>query len=283
VSLVLADLIRKAYSYNSVVTTYVFGNFGYGKTSYALWVAYYVLGDWGKVLKHLFFDPREAVDVMGKAIKTGKRLPIIIMDDAGLWLDKMTWWEEDKIAFMQFFNLIRNVSAGVIFTTPSEDLPKAIKRKCMFRVSVRPASKEELMRLVGEDAYEELQNVVSRYNLAPLVNIATGYRLKTLPSFMEFVKKEYIDTYPLHYPIYAEYEEKRRKALKHYFNRWVEKVGREERSRKEKAYELARELIEDGKDSYEVVKKLINMGIPRTTAYRWVEKLTKIKQTTQNG
>jgi len=129
----LAGLIKKAIKGEAVVTAYVFGEFGFGKTSYALWTAYEVLGDWGKVLKHLFFEPEEAIEVMGKAIESGERLPIIIMDDAGLWLDKLTWWEEDKVAFMEFFNLIRSVAAGVIFTTPSEELPKQIIRKCFFK------------------------------------------------------------------------------------------------------------------------------------------------------
>ncbi len=269
----LSDLIRKAMKSDAVVTAYVFGEFGHGKTSYALWTAYEVLGNWGKVLKFLFFDPEEAVEVMGRAIDSGERLPIIIMDDAGLWLDRLTWWEEGKVAFMQFFNLIRSVAAGVIFTTPTEELPKQIIRKCFFRVKVMPAYKETVVKRFGEEGYESLLKTIKGYGLKPVMNMAVGYRLRMLPSFMEYVKKEYYDFYPLHYPIYEEYKVKRQAALRKYFEKWRAKIEGSKIKDRNDLVRLAKELIESGKDRAEVVKELMRFGVPRSTAYRWIKRL----------
>ena len=91
--MILSSLIRKAMERDGVIVAYIYGDFGAGKTSYALHVAAEVLGSWNKVLDYLFFAPEDAMKAIRKAIDTGKRLPIIIMDDAGLWLDKLTWWE----------------------------------------------------------------------------------------------------------------------------------------------------------------------------------------------
>ena len=274
----LAGLIRKAMKSEAVVTAYVYGEFGHGKTSYALWTAYEVLGDWGEVLKYLFFEPEEAVEAMGKAVESGERLPIIIMDDAGLWLDRLTWWEEGKVAFMEFFNLIRSVAAGIIFTTPSEELPKQIIRKCFFRVTVMPAYRDTIVKHVGLEGYESLVRAAREYMLKPLFNMAVGYRLRMLPSFMEYVKKEYYDFYLLQYPIYEEYRVKRQAALRRYFERWREKVEAAKIKDRDDLVRLAKELIEKGRDRSEVVKELMRLGVPRSTAYRWVKRILEVAQ-----
>lgn len=275
--MILSDLIKVAYRRNAVITAYVYGEFGFGKTSYALWTAYEVLGSWNKVLKYLFFEPSEAIKVMEEAIRKNRRIPLIIMDDAGLWLDKLTWWKEDKVAFMEFFNLIRSVTAGVIFTSPSEELPKMILKKTFFRIAVRPISKKELIEKIGEEGYSALIKFVSKYNLAKEFCIATGYRLRTLPSFLTFVQKEFYDIYPLWYPIHEVYEKKRRKALKKYFEEWKSKVKNMGKTREE-LYLLAKELVEAGKSKSEVAKELIKLGVPTSTVYRWLSKIKKEKE-----
>lgn len=269
----LSTLIKRALRSDLVVTVYVYGEFGYGKTSYALWTAYEVLGSWGRVLDYLFFDPAEAVRVMGSAIERGERLPIIIMDDAGLWLDRLTWWEADKVAFMEFFNLIRSVAAGVIFTTPSEELPRQLVRKCFFRVSVKPAHKDTIVKRVGPEGYEALVSVANQFGVRPVFNMAVGYRLRMLPSFMEYVKKEFYDFYPLQYPVYEAYREKRQQALRRYFERWRARVEGSKTRNREDLINLAKELIEKGRDKAEVAKELMKLGVPRTTAYRWIKKI----------
>lgn len=268
----LADLIKKAYKYNGIITVYVYGEFGYGKTSYALWTAYEVYGSWKKALDNLYFKPREVIEAIGRALEEDKRIPVIIMDDAGLWLDKLTWWERDKVRFMELFNLIRSLAAGVIFTTPSEELPKQILNKCFFRVKVELANP----RVEPREIIEQVRELAKSYNLYPLVSKATGYRLKTLPSFFRLVKKTYYDYFPTHYPIYNEYTEKRREALRYYYARLKEALEETEETKEKISFDpmsFIKEQIEKGTPRPQIVKELMKRGIPRSTAYYYVKKV----------
>ncbi len=269
--MILADMIKQAMKYNGVVVAHIYGDFGFGKTSYALWVAYNVLGSWNNVLNHLFFTPREALVAVEKAIKTGHRLPIMIMDDAGLWLDRLTWWQEDKVAFMEFFNLIRSVAAGVLFTTPSEDLPKPNLKKCFFRIHVSPAKYEDIVARFGEPVAKTVVKQATEHGLKHILAVATGYKLRTLPSFMNIVKKEFYDIYPLHYPVYEEYEEKRRRALSIYYTRWkervLESVATDKKEKNKHLYMVTREMLSLGADKREIARKLMSLGASKSTAY----------------
>lgn len=266
----LADLIKKAYKYNGIVTAYVYGEFGYGKTSYALWTAYEVYGSWRKALDHLFFRPKEVIEAIGKVIETDKRIPVIIMDDAGLWLDRLTWWETDKVRFMQLFNLIRSIASGVIFTTPSEELPKQILNKCFFRVKIEMASEDENPEIV-----REIGRLAKKFGLAPLVSKAIGYRLKTLPSFFKIIKKTYYDYYPTHYPVYEEYREKRREALKYYYKKLKASIEEAEGGKEFDPLVYIKRQLKKGVPRREIVKDLVRRGIPYSTAYYYIRKVEK--------
>jgi len=272
--LFLSQLIEKAYKNNGVITAYVFGEFGLGKTAYALWVAYDIYKDWNKVLEYLFFKPQEAVRVIGRAIEKNERIPLIIMDDAGLWLDRLTWYERDKISFMELFNLIRSITGGIIFTTPSEELPRQILNKSFFRIKIELADINEL----DAGTRGALISLMKKYNLSPLVSKATGYRLRTLPSFMKFVKKTFIDYYPTHYPIYQSYTVKRQEALKYYYTKLLEAIHEEEKETRRKTkrpdvFKLIEKRLKEGTPVNKIVKELMAIGIPRSTAYYYVKKL----------
>lgn len=256
----LAELIKKAQKHNDAMIAYVYGDIGAGKTSYALHVAKDVLGSWNNVLDYLFFSPREAIEVMEEAIYNDERLPIIIMDDAGLWLDKLTWWMPDKVAFMKFFNLIRSVTSGVIFTTPSEELPKQILKKCKLRVKVRPMTIDDVKKF-------------GLKNTRQLMSVATIYRRVLLPNFYEFFKKTDYEVYPTHYPdpIYQKYEEMRKEAVKEYFEEWKRTTKIRGETLLDEIASMLRKM-----STSEVAKELMRRGIPKTTAYRYIKKAKEV-------
>jgi hypothetical protein len=51
-------------------------------------------------------------------------LPIMVFNDAGFWLNGLTWGREEKVCFIELFDLARTINTGVIFTTPSEEIPR---------------------------------------------------------------------------------------------------------------------------------------------------------------
>jgi hypothetical protein len=257
----LSSLIREAYSKNGVVVAYVYGNMGYGKTSYSFWVAYEVLKSWDRVLDYTFFDLNEAIETMWRHIERGERLPIMVFDDAGLWLNRLTWWREEKVRFMKLFNLARTISAGIIFTTPSEEIPRQIMNKCNYRVVVKPLEEGEVK--VSESAKLTLETARKFGVEAGGVAVARGYQLILLPSFFKLVKKEFLDYYPLWYPIFREYTRLRLQYVKHKLRELREAQSKSREKLLEEAIELYKRTG-DLKRVYYLKTKL-----SQSTAYRW--------------
>jgi len=257
----LSSLIKEAYDLNGVVIAYVYGNMGYGKTSYAFWTAYEVLGSWDKVLNYTFFNLEEAIEVMWKYIEKEKRLPIMVFDDAGFWLNRLTWWREEKVRFMELFNLARTISAGIIFTTPSEEIPRQLINKCNYRVNVRPLESHEL----DSDSAVETLKVAAKFKLENGgVAVARGYQLLMLPSFMKLVKKDYLDYYPLWYPIFDKYMKLRLRHIKKKIKELRENQSKDRGELLEEAIELYKSM-RDPRIVYQYLKK----KLPQPTAYRW--------------
>ncbi|MCX8186957.1 MAG: hypothetical protein N3G48_07645 [Sulfolobales archaeon] len=275
--MILADLIREASKYNSIIISYIYGELGVGKTSYALWTAYDLLGNWEKVLDYLFFRPEEVLRSMVKVVSSGRKLPIVIMDDAGIWLDRMTWWESDKVEFMKFFNLVRTVTNAVLFTTPSEELPRQILNKCSIRINVRRTSYDEIKEKYGEDGFENIIKHAEANGVRPLFSLATGYLVKTLPSFIHTVRKDFYDVFPTHYPpnVFERYERKRLKAVTSLLRSWEAEMNA-----KRTDLSWVKKMVESGAKRSDVVKMLINMGVSRATAYRWVKKVVEANELT---
>ena len=219
--LVTTDMIKRLYEHNGFISIMGIGYMGVGKTSYALHVAKEVYGGWEHALDYLFFDVDPALDLIYKLAfdEDGKRIPLIIFDDAGLWLSRLEWWREDIKRFIELYNVIRSLFSAVIYTTPSKDLPGPILSKIQLRVTFKSISNGEAKQRLGLDDmhWRDLKGLLKLRGQNPdLWNLARGYTLHQLPSFMSFVKKRFEDVYPLHYPkdIYMKYEEKRREAVK---------------------------------------------------------------------
>jgi len=280
--LTLSALIKRAYRTNGYVSAGVIGEMGIGKTSYALHVASEIYG-WDKVLQYLFFKPQDAIQVMRKALDSGKRIPLLIMDDAGFWLGKLTWWEEHKVVFMDFYNLIRTVCASIIFTCPGDELPKVMRKKMYFRITISPLHKNRVLQLLEKIPKRELEVLRSEGRDIRYWNIAKGYKLQTLPSYMQYVRSLFEDIYPLHYPkhIYLKYEEMRRVFVKEALEKVEERFALRDLRDKVKRIagkvnrkelkKIAIEMQAEGFSRRTIVKFLKAAGIPERTAYKWLE------------
>ncbi len=201
---ILSKLIKTAYKYEKFVSALVYGDQGVGKTSYALHVAYEIYGDWDKVLDHLFFNPFDSIELLTNALIEGKRIQLIIMDDAGMWLGKTRWWSPDKAAFAELYNIIRSICSAVIFTTPADDLITRIERKIQMRIKVSMLD-DELVEQLSKDGFEI--DEPKKYRVAKI------YRHSLTPLFQPYIKKTAYDIYPVEYPCKERYDEKRRQAI----------------------------------------------------------------------
>jgi len=115
----LATAIKSDRSYLVLVS----GQQGIGKTSFAIHAAFTAYCNYAKVLRHLYF---EADDFFKGTASMTKPLPVAIFDDAGVWLSRQRWYEKETVYLGNLLQLSRNLFRLVIFTTPSENLPKQI-------------------------------------------------------------------------------------------------------------------------------------------------------------
>jgi len=134
----LGSKIIEAHKTNGFESAIIFGKQGTGKTTYSLKVAkevYQRLGHdpqeaWELALDSLFFEPKDALRLMKIFRENDRAIPVIIFDDAGLWLQKYDWQREDLMKFYKLYNVIRNIASSLLFTTPSpNDLPFYIREK----------------------------------------------------------------------------------------------------------------------------------------------------------
>ena len=114
----LANKIRFAYQNYDSIFIYVVGRIGAGKTSFALHLAREILGDWRKVLDHVYFDVNEFMKKCYNLVRRSERMKIVILDDAGATLNSLRFREEKMMKIAEILNLSRSFVSGVIFTTP---------------------------------------------------------------------------------------------------------------------------------------------------------------------
>jgi len=115
----LATAIKSDRSYLVLVS----GQQGIGKTSFAIHATFTAYRNYAKVLRHLYF---EADDFFKDTATMTEPLPVAIFDDAGVWLSRQRWYEKETVYLGNLLQLSRNLFRLVIFTTPSENLPKQI-------------------------------------------------------------------------------------------------------------------------------------------------------------
>ena len=196
--LILARLISSAYRRYDFVSAFVVGPQGIGKTTYAMLVAYEVYGDWNRVLENLYFDPREALPRFREALASGKRIPLVIFDDAGMHLSKYlvsSGREGFHLARLlnSLINLARTLVAGIIYTSPDMDVLKELRKKAWVVAEPKaPHGKAKPQR------------------------VAVLYRKRILASGKVAIQKLGLDEYDLRAipaDVRKQYEEKRRRAM----------------------------------------------------------------------
>ncbi len=175
---ILTQKILKAYEENGLVIAEIFGKQGVGKTTYAIKTlreVYKELGyedPWGEALSHTFFDIKDALPFLRESAESGKRIPALLFDDAGTWLIKYSWYQKDMKSFIKLFNLIRSLTAGILFTTPHpDDILKNVRDKTWYKIKVvRNGKKDGVQQGIAKHyrylivkKHGELRNLVDEY------------------------------------------------------------------------------------------------------------------------
>lgn len=221
VSIDLPKEILQAYKYNKVVNVMVFGPMGAGKTSFSLWTAYYVYnGNWREALDHLFFDIRESLPLIRNAIKANERIPLLIFDDAGLWLSSFDWYHDtSRRNFVKFFHTIRSIAGGIIFTAPTKVLPKIIDKTINYKVKItevyRKFAYEFMENHLSPEDRREIMDLIRIFNLKPEFALAKIYKHDETVHGKRMYKLISVNIFPRFYPdeVYYVYTKRRDKAV----------------------------------------------------------------------
>ena len=243
---------------------HIYGEIGAGKTSYALYTARCIYNSWDEVLAHLYFDLRDLLKDVRRALVSRTRIPVVILDDAGLWANKISWWERPVRKFTEFFNVIRSVAKAVIMTTPTNEIPSQIERKVVYRVHVIKTDERNAKGV-------------------PLSQ-AVIYRAKVTPDFRRMVKKVAIDIFPRYYPdsVYEAYEKIRRRMIDRKLREIVGSLSEEESPQEG----IPRELVECCREVmgniYSEAIRMIKEGAPYEEVYRFLRRRGLRGQHTRN-
>jgi len=205
---VVEEAYRNKFGEEGYVAFMVAGREGSGKTAYALWLGYLVYRDWDVVLKHLYFNPLDAIVAFEKALDRGERLKYVILDDAGLWISKYRTYDRPVKAFIEFYNVIRTLSAAVMMTSPSDEIQRMLREKAWIRMIA-----EHLTWRVAEKYGVPIHLYGIEPDKQPL-SLARIYELNLSPTLERYVSKRNAEIYPRHYPVKPQYDVLRRTAVK---------------------------------------------------------------------
>ena len=118
----LAQLIRKAWENDEFIAVIVYGPQRIGKTAYSLKVLAEVMGKNGvpdysiaTAKRNLVFPPKQFLE---RVESITMKEPMIVWDDAGMWLYALDWYDPWVKAVAKYLNVVGTDLAAVIFTTP---------------------------------------------------------------------------------------------------------------------------------------------------------------------
>ncbi len=192
--------VLRAYHEKGFTGVEIFGQQGLGKTTYAIKIMKQVyqelgVGDpWSQALNMTFFDVEDFVPLLIQARVKGERIPVVLFDDAGIWLEKYAWQKENIRGFVKLYKMIRTFVSAVIFTTPSpEDIVKNVREKAWYQIKIVRGGKSQSGNPLG-------QAMLFKYEVKKDGNSLKGV-----------VREEAIDTFVVRLPeeIYNRYEKMR--------------------------------------------------------------------------
>ncbi|BFI75421.1 hypothetical protein [Sulfurisphaera ohwakuensis] len=194
----LAQKIAEAYESYGFVSAVIFGQQGSGKTTYAFKVmrdVFWKINNletkeeaWDYVRRHYFFELPDALELIYDALNNDVRVPVLLFDDAGIWLSKYDWFADYMKVFYKIYALIRTRVSAVIFTTPSpEDLAFFLREKGWYQIKITWANKK--------DKIAEAKLYKKTFERDSKGNIVTKAKYKALDQFKVDLPEGFLKDY----------------------------------------------------------------------------------------
>lgn len=126
-----------------------------GKSSLALWLLYYIYGDWETALNYLVFTLPDLLELIYQALRERKSIPLVVWDDMGVHAGKRTKSVTAVFkSFSEMFDAIGTVLHGLIGTCilPNSTVP-ALRERYLGEVLVEPRGHYNFMSYDWRIAY----------------------------------------------------------------------------------------------------------------------------------
>jgi len=120
--LATARMIMTAYESDEFLPIIPYGPLGYGKSAYAIKVAALIHGNfeyynYEAVKDCMVFHPKDFLKKCSE-MEMDKRNPVLIWDDAGLWLHALDFQHPFVKSVAKYMNVARTDWGSIIYTTP---------------------------------------------------------------------------------------------------------------------------------------------------------------------
>ncbi|MEM4449312.1 MAG: hypothetical protein QXQ33_00610 [Nitrososphaerota archaeon] len=161
----IIDLILYAYNERYQFTWMTWGEMGAGKSTLMGWLLYAIYGDWDKVLKYMVYGVKNFEEIITQLRESGKRLPLLVIDDAALQLFNRNFNETEQRRFMQMYQVIREFCSTVVYCAPyAEEIDTSIRRKTngVITVIAKPEKEFILNRYLPPNRRTALESAVGR-------------------------------------------------------------------------------------------------------------------------
>lgn len=146
-----AKMIMHAYKVDEFLPWIVYGPLGWGKSAYSIKVAALIYGNMKEynfeaVKNYIVFHPKEFIKRC-EEMDMDRRDPVLIWDDAGLWLHALDHQHPFTKSVAKYLNVARTDWGSLIFTTPwpawiikkVRGLPQCMMTKIMKDVDSQPS------------------------------------------------------------------------------------------------------------------------------------------------
>jgi hypothetical protein len=111
---------------------------GIGKSVLALRMLYWAYGSWDEAKNYIFYTPQEFVDRFKELYDKGRRVPLVVWDDAGEWLFRARFREKFAITVIEYLEVIRTVVANLLFTATSiNKLLKGVRESIKYVILIK--------------------------------------------------------------------------------------------------------------------------------------------------
>jgi len=132
----ILDILLAAITGNGYEQIAIIGDYGSGKSTLASWLLYAVFSalgyedPWKQAYVHTVFTVEEFDELKEIYRNQGTRAPIVLWDDAGLYLSKYRYGEDQIKSLTDYMQAIREDVAVFLFTmNETEDIVKRIRTK----------------------------------------------------------------------------------------------------------------------------------------------------------